>query len=82
MPMMNSTIDRTGGRVEAIAVKQKTAEGYSDEIGIPTQMVPLGSRPPRNRNVGTNRLIVVVPIRTMTNFAGESAVVNFWKEAP
>lgn len=50
--MMIATISPTGRKVEATAVKQRTADEYFDEIGIRTRMFPLGSLSPHYRNFG------------------------------
>lgn len=39
-------------------------------------MTSLGSLPPRYRNAPTNRVVEVIPTRTMTNVAREGAGVN------
>lgn len=42
---MNATISPTERRPEAIAAEKKIAEGYPNEIWIPTQTVSLETRP-------------------------------------
>lgn len=79
--MMTATLDPTGSRVEAIAATQMTADGYPDQIGIPTRMVSLNARPAPYRNVLTSRVVVVISIRMMTDVAGEGAGVNSGKYA-
>lgn len=52
--MLTSTISSTERRVEAIVAKERTGDGYLDEIGNETRMVSLETRPPHYWNVQTS----------------------------
>lgn len=71
VPMMNATTSPTGRIVEPITAKQRTADGYLDEIEIPTRMVSLQTCPAHYRNVRINRVVVVAPAQMLANFAKE-----------
>lgn len=77
IPKVIATIVSNGKKVKPIAVKQRTADEYLEEIGIRTRLVPLESRPRRYGNARTIRLITETPNRTMASVAGKSVGVNF-----
>lgn len=69
--MMTPTIHPTGRTIEAIISKQKTADRSPKKIRIPTRMVSQKIVSLHYRNVRTNKVIVVIPIRMMENVARE-----------
>lgn len=66
-----------GKRLEAIAAEERAKEEYPNETEISTGIVYLESLPPRYQNAQSSRLVVLIPTRTMTNVARESAEVYF-----
>lgn len=66
-PVMTATIDPTERKVEAIATKQRTANGYRDKTEHPTRTVLLDTLSPLYRTVRTNLEVVVSLTGMMTS---------------
>lgn len=47
-------------RVEAVTAKQRSADGYPDEIETPAERIPLDSRSSHYRKVQNNLVLVVI----------------------
>lgn len=77
VPMMIATVGPIGRRFEATTLEQRPTDEYPGEIEIPTGIVLLKSRPPRYRDVQTSGVVVVLPVRTMTDVVKEGAGVSF-----
>lgn len=75
--MMKVKTSPTGRKVEAITAKQRTADGCPDEMGIPTRMAILETRPLQYQNVWTSRVVVVTRTWMVASVARERARASF-----
>lgn len=71
--MMTRTRGPTERGVETVPAKQKIADGYPDEVVLPTRMFSVKTCPPHYQNARTIQVTVVIPVQMMANPTTEDA---------